>query len=291
MKYYVDGYTPPEDVKSYEDVKRYQKLLGVEIDGIWGKKTQAAYDQYQKQNNNLTKPTEGSIDGYPFGGDIDWEAISNKLSEYFAGIMRPSIDAAITKRQKTSDTYDAELDADSYARGMGSSTFVSSMKSRQEESEQDDIAYMEGAYSQALAAQVYDSLMKLGTLYSNQKIAQEELQLQREKMQQEQARFDAQMNSKSNGTNKQESNSQAPNPYVSGLTYSDYYKYVSNLGEQAEDFFYSEDAYWQFLRSQAIFDLGEAGFYQLMNSFTKKEEPEKESNRKRNNNENREELY
>ena len=39
MKYYVDGYTPPEDVMSYEDVKRYQKLLGVEVDGIWGKKT------------------------------------------------------------------------------------------------------------------------------------------------------------------------------------------------------------------------------------------------------------
>lgn len=284
MKYYVDGYTPPEDVKSYEDVKRYQKLLGVEVDGIWGKKTQAAYEQYQKQNNNLTITEGGEIDGYPFGGTIDWEAISKKLSEYFAGIMRPSVDAAITQRQKASDTYDAELDADSYARGMGSSTFVSSMKSRQEESEQDDIAYMEGAYSQALAAQVYDSLMKLGTLYSNQKIAQEELQLQREKMQQEQERFEAQMRAKGN-----DSKPQAPNPYVSGLTYSDYYRYVGSLGEQAEDFFYSDDAYWQFLRSQAIFDLGEAGFNKLLNSFTSYEEPEKE--RDRNKNENREELY
>ena len=64
---------------------------------------------------------------------------------------------------------------------MGGSTFVSSMKARQEESEQDDIAYLESEYSQALAAQVYDSLMKLGSMYAEQKMKQEELELQREK--------------------------------------------------------------------------------------------------------------
>ena len=84
MKYYVDGYTPPEDVMSYEDVKRYQKLLGVEVDGIWGKKTQAAYEKYLMEKNK-----QNDNEGYPFGSGVDWEAISKKLTEYFSNVMRP----------------------------------------------------------------------------------------------------------------------------------------------------------------------------------------------------------
>ena len=42
-KYYVDGYHPPAGVDSRDTVKEYQRSLNVDIDGIWGKETDAAY--------------------------------------------------------------------------------------------------------------------------------------------------------------------------------------------------------------------------------------------------------
>jgi hypothetical protein len=279
MKYYVDGYTPPEDVMSYEDVKRYQKLLGVEVDGIWGKKTQAAYEKYLMEKNK-----QNDNEGYPFGSGVDWEAISKKLTEYFSNVMRPTIDAAIEKRKAASDTFEAELDADSYARGMGGSTFVSSMKARQEESEQDDIAYLESEYSQALAAQVYDSLMKLGSMYAEQKMKQEELELQREKMRQEREMFEEQLRVKERSAAKQNDSA-----YFSGLKYSDYERYIDSLGAQAEDFFLSQHEYWRYIRAQAKLDLGESGYNQLYNSFMQSRQAK--NDRGRDKYDNVEELY
>ncbi|MDO5112048.1 MAG: peptidoglycan-binding domain-containing protein [Clostridia bacterium] len=49
--YYMNDYKPPKDIDSIEKVKDYQKRLGVKADGIWGPKTQSAYDA-QKNNGS-----------------------------------------------------------------------------------------------------------------------------------------------------------------------------------------------------------------------------------------------
>ena len=53
-QYYQAGYTPPAGVNSATGVKEYQRMLGVDVDGIWGPKTQAAYDQYLAGQNTQT---------------------------------------------------------------------------------------------------------------------------------------------------------------------------------------------------------------------------------------------
>lgn len=49
-KYYLTGYTPPEGVSDRDSVKQIQTSLGVSADGIWGPKTQAAYEAASKAN-------------------------------------------------------------------------------------------------------------------------------------------------------------------------------------------------------------------------------------------------
>lgn len=49
--YYVTGYSTPQGVSSRADVREWQNRLGVKADGIWGPKTQAAYEQYNAANS------------------------------------------------------------------------------------------------------------------------------------------------------------------------------------------------------------------------------------------------
>lgn len=42
--YYTKGYKPPKGITSASQVKAYQRSLGVKSDGIWGEKTQKAYE-------------------------------------------------------------------------------------------------------------------------------------------------------------------------------------------------------------------------------------------------------
>lgn len=37
-QYYQAGYTPPAGVNSATGVKEYQRMLGVDVDGIWGQR-------------------------------------------------------------------------------------------------------------------------------------------------------------------------------------------------------------------------------------------------------------
>ena len=63
--------------------------------------------------------------------------------------LRPYYDAAAQERQTTALKNRAELDADAYSRGMGSSTWLSDKKSRESQAAASDIA---GIYSQYGAA-------------------------------------------------------------------------------------------------------------------------------------------
>jgi len=63
--------------------------------------------------------------------------------------LRPYYDAAAQERQATALQNRAELDADAYSRGMGSSTWLSDKKSRESQAAASDVA---GIYSQYGAA-------------------------------------------------------------------------------------------------------------------------------------------
>lgn len=59
--YKLAGYTPPMGIRNREQVKTYQKMLGVEPDGIWGPKSQKAYERYSGRSTAPSKPTDSIV--------------------------------------------------------------------------------------------------------------------------------------------------------------------------------------------------------------------------------------
>ena len=170
-KYYMNGYTPPEGGNSASKVKEYQRQLGVKADGIWGPDTDAAY---RASLNRSAQRQAQSRSGFDWGDsgrneafDGYYNAIRNSLSvptvtvkapsagevkDMWSGVLRPSADAAIERRNRAAEREMAEIDADAVSRGMGQSSYVTSVKARQMEEAQDDISDIEAQYGAALAA-------------------------------------------------------------------------------------------------------------------------------------------
>ena len=185
-KYYMNGYTPPEGVNSASKVKEYQRQLGVKADGIWGPDTDAAY---RASLNRSAQRQAQSRSGFDWGDsgrneafDGYYNAIRNSLSvptvtvkapsagevkDMWSGVLRPSADAAIERRSRAAEREMAEIDADAVSRGMGQSSYVTSVKARQMEEAQDDISDIEAQYGAALAEKIYDTLYKYDQMSLN----------------------------------------------------------------------------------------------------------------------------
>lgn len=80
---------------------------------------------------------------------------ASALKSAIAKVLRPQYDAAIRNRQNTAAANRASIDADAAARGLGSSTWVTDVKNRQNNAAAQDVANLEGQYSAAL----YQNLM------------------------------------------------------------------------------------------------------------------------------------
>lgn len=81
----------------------------------------------------------------------DYEAMdAAQLSAQIASWLRPVYERAMQARREQTAAYRAELDADAIARGMGSSTYVTDVKSRQLADEAEDVAALEGEYGAEL---------------------------------------------------------------------------------------------------------------------------------------------
>lgn len=78
------------------------------------------------------------------------------LKSVLAKALRPDYDKAIENRRGTAATNRAAIDTDAAARGMGSSTWVTDAKNRQNNAMAADIANLEGDYSSKL----YQSLLE-----------------------------------------------------------------------------------------------------------------------------------
>ncbi len=87
-----------------------------------------------------------------------------ELYSMFESFLRPSIDAAIRQRNRRGRYNMAELDADAYARGMGGSSYLSSMKAREQHDIEDDVMELEGKYSASLAEYLYNALSTMQEL-------------------------------------------------------------------------------------------------------------------------------
>ncbi len=86
------------------------------------------------------------------------EQTAEELRAQIEAWLRPSYDQAILNRQTRTGNYRAELDADAISRGMGSSSYVTDVKSRQMQQEAEDVATLEGEYGAALAKTLSERL-------------------------------------------------------------------------------------------------------------------------------------
>ncbi len=92
-------------------------------------------------------------------GELTYEAQSEEeIRSSVASWLRPAYEQAMKNRTQQTGTYGAELDADAVARGMGASTYVTDVKSRQQTQEAEDIAMLESEYGAALAKAVSERL-------------------------------------------------------------------------------------------------------------------------------------
>ena len=76
------------------------------------------------------------------------------LADRIGAALRPVYEKAIAAIFRGNKHADAELDADAISRGMGSSTFVSDLKRRQDNAAADDVKELESDYGAKLADQL-----------------------------------------------------------------------------------------------------------------------------------------
>lgn len=91
------------------------------------------------------KPTYTAVDG-------------DTLRSQIAGWLRPGYDRAILERGAKTARDRAELDADALSRGMGSSTYVTDVKSRQMQAEADDVLTLESEYGAQLGKLLMEAI-------------------------------------------------------------------------------------------------------------------------------------
>ena len=80
------------------------------------------------------------------------------LAERISKVLRPMYDKAIAALFKGNQRSDAELDADAISRGMGSSTYVTDVKRRQDNATAEGARDLESDYGAKMADQLYKAM-------------------------------------------------------------------------------------------------------------------------------------
>jgi len=107
-----------------------------------------SFDSFYEQASAYYTPA--TIDYTP----LDKETIASLIAEW----LRPTYDKAIANRRKVTQTYNANLDADAWARGIGRSSYVTDVKGRNYGDESRDVSTLESSYGSVLAEHLYDAL-------------------------------------------------------------------------------------------------------------------------------------
>ncbi len=152
-------------------VKALQRELNqggasLKVDGVWGSKTQAAYEASYKSNasdaySQGVGVIMAGIEPLLNAGSLNYTPRStDSIRAQYEESLRPGLDLAIARRIERTKEHKADLDADSLSRGMGKSTFVSDMKKRLMDSEVRDIGQLESEYSALLAKLIMETAEK-----------------------------------------------------------------------------------------------------------------------------------
>lgn len=272
--YYLSGYSTPDGVESREDVKQYQRMLGVTADGIWGPVTQAAYRNYTANTANPFSNGSDVFKNYydSILGTISTPGVSvsvpsrDEIAADYETILRPSVDLAIKNRRKRGETALAEIDADAASRGMTASTYVSSMKEREDDDVEDDVTTLEAQYTSSLAERIafaleYYTSLEMQAASTNAQAASSARSTAASIAAQWYQNY---LNSLANAQAATGSGSGSG----SGLAPDDYLEYVSLLSASERDaLFNSGAAYWTARRKEIIGALGKKSYDALVKSY------------------------
>ena len=273
--YFISGYTPPVGVTDDEGVRRLQRQLNaqgarLQVDGVWGPKSQAAYQAQQGPAAAVSQFT-GGVGAFMQGIQplLQAPALTYKpqskasLRAQLTNSLRPGVDRAIEQRKELTKENRAELDADAWSRGMGKSTYVTDMKDRQMDAEADDIAGMEAQYSATLAQLLMEAVEReraraLEVQTYNAREQAETKKLAFSTAQSAYADYIAQLQAaqkKSGGSAKDYARSTTPENcmlFLAGLT-----------GAQRGNIYRGATAQDRVYRDELIASLGEAGYLQV----------------------------
>lgn len=190
-----------------------------------------------------------------------------ELYSQLEAFLRPSVDAAIEDRRDRGETNMAELDADAYARGMGGSSYLSSMKQRESDSVESDIASLESNYTATLSEYVYKAANDLNEM-------QRQLALTY-------AQYSASGRGGGYGRHSGGSSEPAEGYYFDGkfvegdhswlksdLSYQQYTRYIAGLSDYNRYLlFHSTEPYWRDQRRQLQYNLTQAQYAKIVANF------------------------
>lgn len=191
----------------------------------------------------------------------------DELYSQLESFLRPSVDTAIENRRERGETNMAELDTDAFARGMGGSSYLSSMKKREGDSIESDIAQLESNYHATLSEYVYKAANELSDM-------QRQLALTY-------AQYSA--SGRSNGSVKHSGSSSGTaegnhfdGEFVEGdhswlksnLSYEQYTRYIARLSDYDRYLlFHSTKSYWRDQRRQLQYNLSQTQYAKLVAHF------------------------
>lgn len=280
--YYVSGYQPPNNITSREGVKALQQQLNAQganlkVDGIWGAKTQAAYkagghgggnshaQQYAAGISSYMKSLQPLFDAPA----IDYTPTPTaELQNGIAGYLRPGVELAIKNRKEQTATNRAELDADAYSRGMGASTYVTDVKSRQMDAESEDIAAMESSYAAAVAQQLMEAVQRERERYLNVEMynAQQRTNAQQLAFATAQGAYADYLNQLQSAQKKSSSKSASKNANATSL--KNIRIYLGNISDaQRHDIYTGATAQGRVARDEIIASVGPSGYLQLQEEY------------------------
>lgn len=276
--YYLSGYTTPDGVNSRSDVRQWQEKLGVTADGIWGPNTQAAYEKYSGANSLSTFQTYyNTILGAMSVPSVSVNVPSRaELKSEISSYLRPSVDLAISNRRSSGETAKAEMDADAASRGMGASTYVSSMKEREDDDVESDISMMEAQYTATLAERIASALEKYESmnLQAQMQNAQYAYNAQSLALSLAGQWFNSYMNNaaqytKSSSGYRSSSGSSGSSGLASkNMSTLDYVRFVSGLNPSERSMLYNSDATeWALMRMELEDALGKDGYREVRSAF------------------------
>lgn len=199
----------------------------------------------------------------------------DELYAQLSAFLRPSVDAAIENRRRHGDTVMAELDADAYSRGMGGSSYLSSMKGREYDNIERDVAALETGYTSTLAEYLYNASQELAGIQAQFAAMQLQHQYDMQKLHAQQQYASGRYGSHGSGSGTGGSGSAGSESSGPALTehdyeanYSAYDVYMQCISDEDRyRLFHSSEAKWAAIREDMLSCLTPEGYEMLRSLY------------------------